>query len=397
MVRIVLRTTVLAMGMSALASAAWAAGSLAGNGNVGTGTAGASTVEKTVEKMNPPLQNWSAPQFLDATQGVSASRTMNLPSDKVSAKAVLNAISFTAIVPCRLVDTRGVFSPVYAGGPFAAGEIRTYRTQGNCALPAGTNRIEAVSIAITTPPTSVTGEIETVPHGGVLGNTVDMVIQASQWNSVSAVVRVDANGDFDTQLRYTPGNVVIDLNGYYTQLNAANTSDYFNVVGNYNSDGGLLYSLESGAVGAAVRAQNNVGSDARLAQGVNAIDVAGGGLRVRGAGVGTPTFVFQHTVNTAGPYGGAGTLCGTSSVLVTSGTILDNPYTNGNPNAILFVTPTSGNGTSYGNHNPVNAGFVVFYGPVCTNDTSQRWAIFSQPPSTALPNGETFNVMVIVP
>jgi hypothetical protein len=389
---IVLRRVVLAMGISALATVTWAGNQAGPNANIAD-----TTRATTVEKMNPPLQNWSAPQFLDATQGVSASRTMNLPSDKVSTKTVLNAISFTAIVPCRLVDTRGVFSPVYAGGPFAAGEIRTYRTQGNCALPAGTNRIEAVSIAITTPPTSVTGEIETVPHGGVLGNTVDMVIQASQWNSVSAVVKVDVNGDFDTQLRYTPGNVVIDVNGYYTQLNAANTSDYFNVVGNYTLDGGLLYSNEGGAIGAAINAQNSVGSSVHLAQGVNAIDVVGGGLRVRGAGVNSPTTVLTHKVDTSNPLGtGTGTLCGGFPAY----SVIDNPYSNGNPNAILLVTENqnNNNGGTTGSETHVGTYWLI-PGNACTNSATaaNKWAIVINHGSGSYVSGTQYNVMIVTP
>src|SRR5205807_1175479 len=133
--------------------------------------------------------------------------------------------------PCRLVDTRGVFSPVYAGGAFAANEVRVYSAAGNCGIPAGSNRVQGVSIAITTLPTAASGDIEEIKNGATLGNTVAMVIQAGQWNSVSATPWVDATGKFQVQLRSTPGDVVIDLNGYYGTTNAANTTDFLQING----------------------------------------------------------------------------------------------------------------------------------------------------------------------
>src|SRR4051794_2947236 len=35
-------------------------------------------------------------------------------------------VTYTPVTPCRLIDTRGLFSPVYAGGAFATNEVRTY-------------------------------------------------------------------------------------------------------------------------------------------------------------------------------------------------------------------------------------------------------------------------------
>ena len=155
---------------------------------------------------------------------------------------------FVAIAPCRLVDTRNLFNPAIitpGATPFAAGETRTYRTQGNCGLPLGTNRIFAVSLAITTLPAPPSGDIETVPHGATLGGTVDMVVQANQWNSVSKVVRVDANGDFDTQVRITvrpPRDRHQRLLRRRIQRTARRLLQRR---GNYSVDGGLASSVEN--------------------------------------------------------------------------------------------------------------------------------------------------------
>ena len=113
-----------------------------------------------------PLVDWSVPQFLGGSPGVVNS----MGATDVAAKAPVEKLDlgmsvFTAVTPCRLVDTRGLFSPAYAGGPFAAGEIRHYPVGGFCNLPVGANRIKAISIAITTLPASPSGDVETVPTG----------------------------------------------------------------------------------------------------------------------------------------------------------------------------------------------------------------------------------------
>jgi hypothetical protein len=66
-------------------------------------------------------------------------------------------------------------------------------------------------------------------------------------------------------------------------------------------------------------------------------------------------------------------------------TVINNPYTNGNTNAKLMVTPNwnpPGNSGTYDNH-PIG----VYY-------TSGKWAIFNQD-GTSIPTGATFNVWVV--
>ena len=248
-----------------------------------------------------PLVNWTVPQFFGAPAGVTSSMASSFAATagRTTTKSDLGMSVFKSLTPCRLVDTRGLYSPVYGtGGPFATNEIRTYSVQGNCGIPVGANRVKAVSIAITTLPSDVSGDIETVAHGAPLGNTVDMVVQTPLWNSVSKIVRVDANGEFDMQVRYTHGDLAIDINGYFVDVNSANTADFYSVRGAYAIDGGLFYSENSSAIGAAIRAYNSAsGSDVALAQGANALDIAAGQIRVRGAGNNTSTPAFIHQVS----------------------------------------------------------------------------------------------------
>ena len=333
-----------------------------------------------------PIVNWTVPQFFGAPAGVTTSMATSFAAaaGKVNPKNDLGMSVFKPIQPCRLVDTRGLFSPVYAGGPFASGEWRTYRTQGNCGLPVGTNRIKAASIAITTLPSSASGDVETVPHGTALGNTVDMVVQANQWNSVSKTVRVDANGDFDMQLRFTFGDLAIDINGYFSDVNIANPGDFYSVRGTYISDGGLFYSENSSPLGAAIRAFNSgSGADVALAQGANALDIAAGQIRVRNAGNNTPTPAFIHQVT-------VGNLCSDTRY-----TRLDETHLSGSnpPSAgqMLFVQEAAHTGAV--DVTVPKLIRAVFTSGICSG-APNSWFLFT---NGTFAVGETYNVLLISP
>ena len=340
-----------------------------------------------------PLVDWSVPQFLGGTSGVMSSMGSDLAAVPKSPalKLDLGMSVFTAVQPCRLVDTRGLFSPVYAGGPFTAGEIRTYQAAGHCGLPVGSNRIKAISIAITTLPSSISGNVETVPHGTALGGTVDMVAQAGQWNSVSKIVRVDSTGSFDMQLRFTSGDLAIDINGYYADVSATNTSDFYSIRGKYAVDGGLLYSENSSAIGGAIRAFNSdptlgaAAGDVRLAQGTNAIDIGGGQIRVRNAGIGTSTPAFIHQVATAN-------LCTDTRYTHLDETHVSPP--NASANQMLWVQEAAHSGAAV--TTAPKAIRTVFLSSFNCNGTTllDSWYLFSD---TLFALGETYNVLLINP
>jgi len=332
-----------------------------------------------------PLVNWPAPQFFEAPAGVTSSMR-GMPMQKVA----LSLSTYIPVAPCRLVDTRNAFNPVIISpGPFAANEVRVYRAAGNCGLPAGTNRIKGVSVAVTVLPTPASGDIEVISNAATLGGSVLMVVQAQQWNSGTEVTGVDANGDFKVQLRTTSGHLAIDVNGYYAQTDTTNPSDFLSVDGTNGTDGNGLVSVQNHTtVGAAVRGYNTGGADGLLGSGNAALDIAAGAIRVRGAGVGSQTIVFQHKVDTTP---GTGNICDTGN----NATVLNNQYINGNPAAILVITPTAGVGTAYGTTVPAFGPYVAFYHPTCTGATN-RWSI-GDTSGNALLNGVTFNVMVVLP
>lgn len=404
MKKVLLRQLVLAVVSASFAVAAVGAETRALGGAQGgldpnataSGSTKALVTAPAPAELNPPLIDWMAPQFLNSTAGIG-SNLQDAAKGSVASKASLTLSSFISIAPCRLVDTRGVFSPVYAGGPFAANEIRTYSADGNCGIPAGANRIQAISIAITTPPTSLSGDIEAVAANATLGSTVAMVIQAGQWNSVSITPRVDSNGDFKVQLRSTPGDVVIDINGYYANVSDTQTLDAFYVVGSYSPDGGLFFVQNNSASGAAINAFNGGGSQVHLAQGTNAIDIMSGGFRVRGSGLNTSTMAFVHKIGAPGTFdSGTGTLCSVDNDY----SVIDHPRLNDTPTALILLQPveyyngnTGATGTAFGNY-PV----VAYYAGVgvCTGDGKGHWTVHKQD-NTGHVNGMGYTVLVISP
>jgi hypothetical protein len=131
--------------------------------------------------------------------------------------------------------------------------------------------------------------------------------------------------------------------GLFVINNQANTNHAVNAQTNgggqavkgFNSGSGDAgsFSLGGSSTGrAAVRATANHGNSALYARNTSngaALELDGGVIRVKGAGIGTSTPAFIHRVTVAS--------------LTQSGNLqwsrINHPYTNGDPNAILIITP----------------------------------------------------------
>jgi hypothetical protein len=109
-----------------------------------------------------------------------------------------------------------------------------------------------------------------------------------------------------------------------------------------------------------------------------ALQIQSGAIKVLGAGVGTNTTVFIHVVTLANS--GVGY------------TRIDHPLTNGDPNAILIVTP---------NHSPggVNLSYDFREVAVRYDATANKWMILT-PTGGAFGTGvlgAAFNVLILKP
>ena len=157
--------------------------------------------------------------------------------------------------------------------------------------------------------------------------------------------------------------------GVYGVTNGSTGAGY-GVVGQTNSTAGAgVYAAGAGAPGIALKIES-------------------GGIRVAGAGVGTSTPVFVHQMDTTAITGNA---CGVYNTA--DGTVVDNPFTNGDPKAILLVTPV---GTANYDRLSITLHYNTGGGgsdPACGVG---KWIIYTTNGSN-IPNLVKFNVMVIKP
>jgi Chaperone of endosialidase len=207
---------------------------------------------------------------------------------------------YTPISPCRLLDTRGIFSPVFAGGAYTPNQVRTYQMTGNCTVPAGAVAVVTQIIMITP---SAAGDIELLPQGGTFGSTVAMVFQAGVYSSVSLVAKLNqSNGQFSTQIRGPGGDVAMDVTGYFMPP-SRNGNGYRSFV-----DGGVNIVTINGSAantatdfggtiagGGSSLGPNTAGGFASVGGGAR--NTASGGYSVIGGGNGNTASQFAGTVS----------------------------------------------------------------------------------------------------
>ncbi|KAB2661229.1 MAG: hypothetical protein DVB31_12635 [Verrucomicrobia bacterium] len=117
--------------------------------------------------------------------------------------------------------------------------------------------------------------------------------------------------------------------------------------------------------------------------GGTALSIEGGAFRVKGAGVGSGTAVFIHECTSDNTPPAAGNAI----------TFINHPMCNGNPNAILFVTPRMANDTL--NFVSTYEDLAIFY-----STSQKKWALMNTSYLDELGDfdvGNRFNVMVVLP
>lgn len=150
----------------------------------------------------------------------------------------------------------------------------------------------------------------------------------------------------------------------------------------FGSARGILASSTSGE---AIRATSSGTAIVANADGGTALSIEAGAIRVKGAGINTGTAVFVHECTSDNtPASGLGG---------NSVTYINHPMCNGNPNAILFITPRMANDTL--NIVSTYDGLAIFY-----STTKKQWALLNTSFTDELGDfdvGNRFNVMVVLP
>jgi len=262
------------------------------------------------QPLNPPLKNWATPLYWHPNQAEREAAARPVPELKFSANQIsADALTFVAITPCRLVDTRGAAAGFIGVTPFngpgvpAGGGNLTFPVQSSAqtstTAPAPCGAIPSFAAAYSI-------NLTVVP---VAGGAVDNV---SLWPAGSAQPFVatlnDPQGSIAQNAAIVPAgtpfggfsfhstgpaatDIIIDMNGYYTAPTdasnntavgtgtlASNTTGAYNTAsganalannttGNYNTASGLAAleyntaGADNTASGAAALENNTTGGD----------------------------------------------------------------------------------------------------------------------------------------
>ncbi|MBV9769311.1 MAG: tail fiber domain-containing protein [Bryobacterales bacterium] len=223
-----------------------------------------------------PLKNWATPLYWHPSQAEREAAVRAVPQLQFSGNAVsMDALTFVAITPCRLVDTRGASGGFNGMAPFdgpaiAAGGTVTFPVQSSSEAsantmpaPCGTIPLiaEAYSFNLTVIPASA-GAVNyvTLWQAGASQPGVSTLndVQAGIVANAAIVPAGTPNGGVSV---YNAGpaatNVIIDMNGYYTaptDLNFNTALGYFTLADNTSG----IYNTATGDIALAV---NTTGID----------------------------------------------------------------------------------------------------------------------------------------
>ncbi|MEO8127380.1 MAG: hypothetical protein ABJF23_19865 [Bryobacteraceae bacterium] len=172
-----------------------------------------------------PLKNWTAPLYWQPSPGVDSLQDaagIRLSSSAASGGERLNGgpsqLAFVAIEPCRAVDTRNPAGSF--GAPvMATNATRTFALWNNPQCPGIPSTARAYSVNVTVVPLGVLNFLKLWPAGIAQPlvstlNSLDGSIVAN-----AAVAVAGDNGAVSVYVTNTT-EVIIDVNGYYTDLTA---------------------------------------------------------------------------------------------------------------------------------------------------------------------------------
>jgi len=234
-----------------------------------------------------PLKNWSTPQYWHSNQAEREAAAKPVPELQFSNNAVsTDALTFVAITPCRLVDTRGATAGFNGETPFNGPSIPSGGTATFPVLNLGeaaANTEPAPCGVISSIAQAYSFNLTVIPHGGGVvsyvtlfpaGGTQPFVATLNDGQGLivnNAAIVPAGTGDGGVSV-FNSGpatiDIVIDMNGFF-----AAPSDLF---GNTALGGGALASNTEGsgntASGQSALASNTQGDD-NTADGHNALQV----------------------------------------------------------------------------------------------------------------------------
>ena len=336
------------------------------------------------EKVSPPLVDWHVDQQAAIAE---IERALYPNGRQASAKAPLDKASVFRPVPvCRLVDTRGFPAAVAIAGPLQPNTTTNVSTNAACGIPTSGVVGLSVSVSIQNQTPNSGGFITLLQQGAPVTGVSAVLNFNTVWTATTANVSIpNASGDFAIRLDTATANVIIDINGYFQDLNEL---DVGNQQFDLNGTGAGIETFQftnSGTGGTALTASGS-GTDG---VGFRLVD---GELAVTGANtVGGDQSVFVHSTGDFTQDFPTGTRC---SAALGNYTVVDHPMLNGNPSAVIFVqprdTPTTGT--------PPQIAVHAFYGQTgCTAATADTRWMLRRADAVDFGTNQRFNILIIQP
>ncbi|HQQ76574.1 MAG TPA: hypothetical protein PLB01_04410 [Thermoanaerobaculia bacterium] len=181
--------------------------SVSSSGSAGYGT----TLSPEINPTNPPTEivdntSWSyalivAPNALGAATSFCGARVAYFPPPDGH---------FTAIAPCRVVDTRG--GAPLGGGYLPASTERVYVMAGVCGIPANAT---GVSLNATATTVAGPGFLSLWQTGTAYPTVSTLNFNLGETQVNAAIVPLNASGQLSVAFGVNGGHLILDVNGYY--------------------------------------------------------------------------------------------------------------------------------------------------------------------------------------
>ncbi len=178
-----------------------------------------SIIAQTPQRDPVPLKHWAAPQYFQIPPRPEANAVTTVP------------LTFIALPPCRLADTRaGSGFPALGSTPFTANMPQTLSIAGSCGTPTSPVALAySLNVSVVPPAASKGGYLTAYPNP----TTPPPTAASLTWNPGASydtnAVAVEASSDGSVNLIVNMStDVVVDINGYYTAQPSRNASLVFN-------------------------------------------------------------------------------------------------------------------------------------------------------------------------
>ena len=179
------------------------------------------------------------PVDFSPTPGGSTSGTLTVTGNQANGPTSIplsksNGLYFVPVAPCRVIDTR-LSDPTFGGGPYAAGEVRTYAirnsaTVGCNSVPVPPSAdVQAYSLNVTVVPHGALQFLTVYPGGTTRPGVSTLNSYDGRVKANAAIVPAntgDANRSISIYAN-NPTDVIVDINGYYVPEANTNSLAYY--------------------------------------------------------------------------------------------------------------------------------------------------------------------------